>query len=191
MNSNAGGDQRESFEAANQPVLCGNGCGFFGNPASLNLCSKCYRDYCTDQERKTKGEELISGAGLKDLAPAKAPAAGKVVTVQPASVPAASPLPSAGAGPVTEGDSRAGAAASPGEECAGDDGRPVQKNTTRCFDCNKRVGLTGFKCRCGYVYCATHRYAEKHDCPFDYKTAGRQTLAKNNPLVAAAKIDKF
>lgn len=35
------------------------------------------------------------------------------------------------------------------------------------------------------------RYAEAHDCKFDYKSAGRQQLAKNNPLVKAAKIDKL
>ncbi len=72
-----------------------------------------------------------------------------------------------------------------------EESKPVQLNTNRCFDCNKRVGLTGFKCRCGYVYCATHRYAEKHSCSFDYKTAGRQTLATNNPVVASAKVNKI
>ena len=35
------------------------------------------------------------------------------------------------------------------------------------------------------------RYAEAHECKFDYKSAGRQQLAKNNPLVQAAKIDKL
>ncbi|KDO22387.1 hypothetical protein SPRG_11339, partial [Saprolegnia parasitica CBS 223.65] len=33
----------------------------------------------------------------------------------------------------------------------------VQKNKSRCWDCKKKVGLTGIECRCGYVYCSNHR----------------------------------
>ena len=46
-----------------------------------------------------------------------------------------------------------------------------------------QIGLTGFKCRCGYVFCGSHRLAEAHACDFDYKTAGRDNLAKANPLI--------
>lgn len=68
--------------------------------------------------------------------------------------------------------------------------RPVQKHKNRCFTCNKRVGLTGFKCRCEYVFCGSHRLPEEHQCDFDYKTAGREQLSKNNPLVVPAKLNK-
>lgn len=68
--------------------------------------------------------------------------------------------------------------------------RPVQKHKNRCFACNKRVGLTGFKCRCEYVFCGSHRLPEEHQCDFDYKTAGREQLSKNNPLVVPAKLNK-
>ena len=68
--------------------------------------------------------------------------------------------------------------------------RPVQKHINRCFTCNKRVGLTGFKCRCEYVFCGSHRLPEEHHCDFDYKTAGRELLTKNNPLVVPAKLNK-
>ena len=46
-----------------------------------------------------------------------------------------------------------------------------------------QIGLTGFKCRCGYVFCGSHRLAEAHECDFDYKTTGRDNLAKANPLI--------
>jgi len=46
-----------------------------------------------------------------------------------------------------------------------------------------QIGLTGFKCRCGYVFCGSHRLAVAHACDFDYKTAGRDNLAKANPLI--------
>jgi len=31
--------------------------------------------------------------------------------------------------------------------------------------CRKKVGLLGFACRCGGVFCATHRLYEDHACP--------------------------
>ena len=57
------------------------------------------------------------------------------------------------------------------------------KPSNRCSTCSKKVGLTGFKCRCAGVFCATHRYSDKHDCSFDYKAAGREAIAKANPTV--------
>ncbi|KAL9249506.1 Zinc finger A20 and AN1 domain-containing stress-associated protein 9-like protein [Drosera capensis] len=63
------------------------------------------------------------------------------------------------------------------------------KKKTRCLACNKKVGLTGFKCRCDGVFCGTHRYAEQHDCKFNYKEAGRNVLAKQLELVRADKLD--
>lgn len=53
-----------------------------------------------------------------------------------------------------------------------------------------QVGLTGFQCKCNpdAVFCSSHRYAEAHCCTFDYKTAQRQQLALNNPLVQASKL---
>eukprot|EP00753_Platysulcus_tardus_P005774 PLAT13691.1.p1 GENE.PLAT13691.1~~PLAT13691.1.p1 ORF type:complete len:143 (-),score=40.84 PLAT13691.1:167-595(-) len=65
-----------------------------------------------------------------------------------------------------------------------------QKNRKRCFTCRRKVGLTGFECRCGYVYCGEHRYADRHDCPFDYKTAGRADLASDSVVAAAPKLER-
>ncbi|WOL16101.1 hypothetical protein Cni_G24883 [Canna indica] len=61
----------------------------------------------------------------------------------------------------------------------------------RCSSCRKKVGLTGFRCRCGYLFCASHRHSDTHDCSFDYKAAGREQIAKANPLIRAAKIIKI
>jgi predicted nucleic acid binding AN1-type Zn finger protein len=57
--------------------------------------------------------------------------------------------------------------------------------------CRKKVGLTGFTCRCGHLFCGQHRYAEAHACTFDYKSAGRQALAAANPLVQASKVERI
>lgn len=58
----------------------------------------------------------------------------------------------------------------------------------RCKKCNKKVGLTGFACRCGEMFCGSHRYPEEHSCNFDYKTAGRQILGKHNQLCTGDKL---
>ena len=44
-----------------------------------------------------------------------------------------------------------------------------KKKKNRCFVCKKKVGLTGFTCRCGGLFCSIHRYSDKHECGFDYK----------------------
>lgn len=67
----------------------------------------------------------------------------------------------------------------------------AKEGPNRCNACRKRVGLTGFNCRCGNLFCAAHRYSDKHDCPFDYQTAARDAIAKANPVVKAEKLDKI
>ncbi|CAD6245169.1 unnamed protein product [Miscanthus lutarioriparius] len=67
----------------------------------------------------------------------------------------------------------------------------VEAAPNRCASCLKKVGLLGFPCRCGGTSCSLHRYAEKHACDVDFKTADREKIAKNNPLVVGAKINKI
>ncbi|ETW00487.1 hypothetical protein H310_07102 [Aphanomyces invadans] len=68
----------------------------------------------------------------------------------------------------------------------------VQKNKGRCWECKKKVGLTGIECRCGFVYCGSHRFADQHNCAYDFKAADRAELAKRNPGGGAFdKVDKL
>merc|ERR1719375_1347226 len=112
-------------------------------------------------------------------APDAAPAA------PPVAVPAAAPAAAAAAAPASASPSPAAVDPGPAPE------RPVQKNPGRFWKCNKKVGLTGFKCKCGYVFCGAHRYAGEHECDFDYKTTGREAIAKANPVVVAPKLERF
>ena len=66
-----------------------------------------------------------------------------------------------------------------------------RQTVNRCFTCRKRTGLLGFKCRCGNIFCGSHRHSVKHDCPFDYKSAAREAIAKANPVVKALKVNKI
>jgi AN1-like Zinc finger len=76
----------------------------------------------------------------------------------------------------------------PGKEtnCSG-----TKLSCNRCLVCNRKVGIPGFRCRCGELFCAKHRYSDRHDCSFDYKSAGREEIARANPLIRASKIIKI
>ncbi|EYU27075.1 hypothetical protein ABFS82_02G121900 [Erythranthe guttata] len=68
---------------------------------------------------------------------------------------------------------------------------PLKREVNRCSGCRRKVGLTGFRCRCGDLFCADHRYSDRHDCSYDYKSAGREAIERENPVVKAAKIIKI
>jgi len=68
-------------------------------------------------------------------------------------------------------------------------GRKAKK--ARCETCRKKVGLTGFTCRCGGLYCGLHRYSDKHSCQFDYKTHSKNELEKKNGKITAEKVVKI
>ncbi|NXJ85272.1 ZFAN5 protein, partial [Trogon melanurus] len=68
--------------------------------------------------------------------------------------------------------------------------KPKQKKN-RCFTCRKKIGLTGFDCRCGNLFCAIHRYSDMHACPYDYKAEAAEKIRKENPVVIAEKIQKL
>ncbi|MBN3290248.1 ZFAN6 protein, partial [Polypterus senegalus] len=68
--------------------------------------------------------------------------------------------------------------------------KPKQRKN-RCFLCQKKVGLTGFDCRCGNLFCSIHRYSDTHNCTFDYKADAAEKLRKENPVVVGEKIQKI
>ncbi|MED6275128.1 hypothetical protein CHARACLAT_023317 [Characodon lateralis] len=68
---------------------------------------------------------------------------------------------------------------------------PPKPKKNRCFMCRKKIGLTGFGCRCGNLFCGIHRYSDKHDCPYDYKADAVAKIRKENPMVVAEKIQRI
>ncbi|KAM9820093.1 AN1-type zinc finger protein 5-like [Neosynchiropus ocellatus] len=68
---------------------------------------------------------------------------------------------------------------------------PLKPKKNRCNMCRKKVGLTGFDCRCGNIFCGIHRYSDKHNCPYDYKAEAAAKIRKENPVVMAEKIQRI
>ncbi|XP_012946230.1 zinc finger A20 and AN1 domain-containing stress-associated protein 9 [Aplysia californica] len=71
----------------------------------------------------------------------------------------------------------------------GEKGKKPKKN--RCMECRKKVGLTGFVCHCGKLFCSLHRYSDTHECSFDFRERGQEEIRRNNPVVKGEKIQKI
>jgi len=65
---------------------------------------------------------------------------------------------------------------------------PMSPGSGKCYKCNRKVGLLGFKCRCGNIFCSGHRHSEDHNCPIDYKQLHREKIKKENPKIEGSKI---
>eukprot|EP01112_Ceratiomyxa_fruticulosa_P015389 TRINITY_DN451_c0_g1_i1.p1 TRINITY_DN451_c0_g1~~TRINITY_DN451_c0_g1_i1.p1 ORF type:complete len:190 (-),score=29.00 TRINITY_DN451_c0_g1_i1:385-954(-) len=186
----------DSTQKPNQTILCANNCGFFGNPLTGNLCSKCFRD---KQKAPTASPmDSTSTSSLLHTSNFNITPTPSIPTVTPTLISATTtsntptPTPSISSS-VPSPSAKVDDSATPMDTTEEDDGsaRKVQNDTTRCWACNKKVGLLGFRCRCEYVFCGLHRYSDKHNCGFDYKTMGREQLSKANPVVKGSKLEKI
>ncbi len=67
----------------------------------------------------------------------------------------------------------------------------LQKDHKKCWGCEKKVGIRGFKCKCRYTFCKKHRMPEDHECEFDFADYGKKKLKENNITVQTNKIEKI
>ncbi|KAG6395048.1 hypothetical protein SASPL_145639 [Salvia splendens] len=153
-------------------------CGVAGNSAANNLCQKCFNAASTAVSTSSPTAAASSPVG----AVAK-PLNHVLLEKSFRSSSSSLSLPErrlASAGTSRDLKKEASVAAV-----------PMKREVNRCSGCRRKVGLTGFRCRCGELFCADHRYSDRHDCSYDYKSAGREAIARENPVVKAAKIVKI
>ena len=134
----------------------------------------------------------LSAAGAGDTTAELAAAEVVAPPTEPAQLDLASTSsPAADTAPVEAAAEPAVAPAAEVPAAAGDTPGVSGKVSTRCMCCRKKVGLLGFTCKCGQLFCGQHRYAEAHACTFDYQGSERARLAANNPTVQASKIQRI
>ena len=66
-----------------------------------------------------------------------------------------------------------------------------KKDPSKCFLCNKKTGMYGFKCKCGGNFCKNHRLPEEHQCTFDFAAEGKKRLSDSNPVVYKGQLEQI
>jgi len=183
------------------PSLCKNGCGFFSGIDSKGFCSVCYKKYLKKEaaENSEVGEaDDTTSAVLAQLSLEEAPAKVNPEEVEAslAEVATAPVVAEVKAEAVVEDHDQPSSSSTDGAAAAvtiekDEEPKETKKKKNRCFSCKKKLGLTGFSCRCGRLFCAVHRYSDKHECNFDYKAMGEKEISEANPLIVAAKVAKI
>lgn len=194
MSSNTKSGETPIQSQENIPQLCKGNCGFYGLPDQRGYCSVCFKKEVQKENKEQDTEPSVATRAMSDSP--TAPMTDAMADLMKPTEEVKVETPTAGSSsipptPESPKPKRENPIVADQEEKPIVTSPPAKKQKKRCGICKKKLGLTGFECRCGFFYCGIHRYSDQHNCPFDYKTDGRKQIAAANPAVRGDKIQKL
>lgn len=204
--SSSGNPETTSQAAPSVPLLCRTGCGFYASVAFDGMCSKCYKEMMDQAVSSSATSPTPTVSTCSQTTPVSTSSMRQsdaladtdaVTTTDNIKSVDTTVLPDVSTGVPTVSSSASIASSTEttdNESELGDSSSDSGKDKTkkrRCTLCKKRVGLTGFDCRCGGHFCGLHRYSDMHQCAFNYHALAQSEIRKHNPVVAAEKVKKI
>lgn len=167
-------DDKKVSVPAGPPQRCKGGCGFYGDPSKGGLCSVCFKKQTIDtisSSLKPNGTTTTTtGSGSESE---KKEGSGIGATLTGLSTSKKFNVAVRIVWAVKRWRRKIV--------------RQPQTNKERCWKCNRKIGFSGYECRCGYIYCSLHRYAHEHDCRVDHTRRYKEQLSRNNQKVAPSQ----
>ncbi|KAF2293610.1 hypothetical protein GH714_003360 [Hevea brasiliensis] len=151
--------EETEFKVPETLTLCVNNCGVTGNPATNNMCQKCFNATTTTSTSNSTAAApttttIASAPGVSSCS--------EILTKSPRSSKSRSPVRD----PLLETNRKVDTSSDREKS----DVAVANCGVNRCSGCRRKIGLTGFRCRCGELFCWEHRYSDRHDCSYDYNS---------------------
>jgi len=52
---------------------------------------------------------------------------------------------------------------------------------SRCYQCNKKLSMMSFTCKCDKMFCIAHQIPHNHKCSYNHKQEKMIQIQNNNP----------
>tara|TARA_B100000886_G_C20284464_1_gene432711 strand:- start:253 stop:468 length:216 start_codon:yes stop_codon:yes gene_type:complete len=65
------------------------------------------------------------------------------------------------------------------------------KNRCNYKNCNKKIKISDYPCKCKLIFCSLHRSPEQHECSYDFKNKDEKDKKIEEMKCVKNKIDSI